>query len=153
KPEASRVTLDSSARTVAEAAAAISKQANIPIDMSRAAPDRPIQLRLSNAPFWEALEQLAKASNHRLSINAQGSKITLLGGPNEKYGWAPVEIQGPFRFTARQALGKIDLETGQSNTEVEIDVVWEPRFKAFYAEVPPKSLSAWDDDQKPLAVA
>ncbi|HEV3143584.1 MAG TPA: hypothetical protein VGZ47_06820 [Gemmataceae bacterium] len=153
KPEASRVSLDPSAKTVTDAAASISKQANFPIDVSRAVQDNPLKLSLQNVPFWEALEQLAKTSNHRLSISAQGSKIALLGGPNEKYGQEPVDLQGPFRFCARKTLGKIDLETGQSSTEVDIDVVWEPRFKAFYAEVPSKSLSAWDNEQKPLHVA
>ncbi|HLW66157.1 MAG TPA: hypothetical protein VKS79_12670 [Gemmataceae bacterium] len=153
KPEASRVSLDPSAKTVAEAAASVSKQANIPIDVSRALTDKPVRLTLQNVPFWEALDQLAKASNHRLSISAQGSKIALFGGPSEEYGQAPVDVQGPFRFSGRKTLGKIDLETGQSTTEVDIDIVWEPRFKAFYAEVPPKSLSAWDNDDKPLQVA
>jgi hypothetical protein len=153
KPEASRVSLDSSAKTVGEAATSVSKQANISIDVSRAMQDMPVKLTLQNAPFWEALEQLAKTSNHRLSISAQGSKIALFGGPNEKYGAAPVEVQGPFRFSARKTLGKIDLESGQSSTEVEIEVVWEPRFKVFYAEVPAKSVVAWDNDQKPLQVA
>ena len=152
-PEASRVSLDASAKTVAAAAASISKQANVPIDISRAAPETPVNLALKNVPFWEALDQLAKASNHRLNIGAQGSKIALLGGPNEKHGQEPIDVQGPFRFSGRKTLGKIDLETGHSSTEVEIDVVWEPRFKAFYAQVPSKSLAAWDDEQKPLTVA
>ena len=153
KPEASRVSLDASAKTVAEAAASISKQVNIVVDVSRAMQDKPVKLALKDVPFWEALDQLAKASDHRLSISAQGSKIALFGGPNEKYGQEPIDVQGPFRFSGRKTLGKINLETGQSSTEIEVEVIWEPRFKAFYAEIPAKSISAWDNEQKPLAVA
>jgi hypothetical protein len=153
KPEASRVSLDASAKTVAEAAASISKQANVPIDLSRAVQDKPVKLSLKDVLFWEALDQLAKTSNHRLSISAQGSKIALFGGPDEKYGQEPIDVRGPFRFSGRKTLAKIDLATGRSSTEVEIDVAWEPRFKAFYAEVPTQSLSAWDNNDKPLTVA
>jgi len=148
KPEASRVSLDASSRTVAEAAASIAKQSNIPIDTSRAVADRPVQLKLADVAFWEALERLAKDSNHRLGISAQGTKIALIGGPNESYRAVPMDVQGPFRISARKTLGKLDLETGQSSTEVQIDLFWEPTFKAFYAELPANSVSAWDGQKK-----
>jgi hypothetical protein len=152
QPEASRVSLDASAKTVADAAASIGKQANFPIDMSRAVPDRPVQLKFANVPFWEALERLAKDGNQRLSITAQGTKVALIGGPNEEYRPVPHDVKGPFRISARKTLGKLDLESGHSATEVQLDFVWEPRFKAFYAEIPANVVSAWDDQNKLLSV-
>lgn len=149
KPEASRVSLDAQAMPLAEAAASIARQANIPIDTERAAKDRPVRLKLANALFWDALDQLARAANQRLVIGGQGKRIAF---SKEPYRAAPVFATGPFRFAVRETRGRLDLESGVSRTDVFVDFAWEPKFKGFYVELDPKSLTAKDDQGKPLAI-
>jgi hypothetical protein len=147
---AGRVTLTGAEKTLAAAAASLARQANIPIDVERAAKDRTVQLRLADAPFWSALERLAHAANHRLEVGGQGARIALI---NEPYQPVPTHVDGPFRFSARGTVSKLAFDTNQGGTEITIDVAWEPRFKAFHAEVPAKAWAAFEADGKPLATA
>src|SRR5205085_11411454 len=77
-----RVTLTDQPRTLAVAVAEISRQANIPIDIERAAGDRQVRLRLDNVPFWEALDRLARGADQRLSVTSQGPRIALSREPD-----------------------------------------------------------------------
>ncbi|MFL5341039.1 MAG: hypothetical protein ACJ8F7_12900 [Gemmataceae bacterium] len=147
-----RVSLTGAEKTLGDAAASLSRQANVLIDLERAVKTQPLQLRFDSLPFWEALERLAKAANHRLVVEAQGSRIALLGGPGVSYRPMPLYIFGPFRVSARRVISRLDLDTGLASTELFIDVVWEPRFRAFHAEVPAKSWSARDEAGKPLPI-
>src|SRR5262245_1000915 len=98
RPTASTITLDGRARTLAEAAREIARQANIPIDIERADGERRITLPLNNVPFWDAIDQLARAADHRLAIGPQGQSVSLLRGPQRP---VPISVSGPFRFIAR----------------------------------------------------
>src|SRR5712671_6786362 len=75
---AGRVTLTGGEKTLAAAAASLARQANVPIDVERAAKERPVQLRLADVPFWSALERLAQAANHRLEVGSQGARVALI---------------------------------------------------------------------------
>jgi hypothetical protein len=149
RPQASRVSLDAQAMPLGEAAASIARQANIPIDTERAAKDRPVRLKLTNATFWDALDRLARAANQRLVIGGQGKRISF---SKEPYRALPISTTGPFRFALHHVRGGLDLELGQSGTELLIDFAWEPKFKGYYVELDPKSLAAKDDSGKPLTV-
>ena len=148
EPAGSRVTLTGS-RPLADVAVDLGRQGNVRIDVDRAAAAS-VNLNLNDVPFWDALEQVARASKQRLSVGPQGPRVTFGGGP---YRAVPLAVRGPFRFAARRVLTRVDLDAGQSATEVQIDAVWEPTFKAFYAEVPARSVAALDDQGNPLAVA
>jgi hypothetical protein len=147
-PPGSRVTVGGPPRPLADVAVELGRQANVRVEVDRAA-NAPVALNLREVPFWDALEQLAKASNQRLTVAPQGPRVTLGGGP---YRPVPLAVRGPFRVAARRVLTRVDLDSGQSNTEVQIDAVWEPSFKAFYAEVPVRSVTALDDQGRPLRV-
>lgn len=149
RPAASRVTLDGRAMPLSAAAAELSRQANIAIDVSRAEGDRIVRLPLSDVPFWNAVEQLARAADHRLAVSSQGSRVVL---SRETYRAAPVSLHGPFRFAARRVNGRIDLDTGAVQHEVLVELAWEPRFRAYFYELDPRSLSASDGAGRALAV-
>src|SRR5262245_49974911 len=148
-PQASRVTVNGPPRPLADTAGDLGRQANVRIDVDRATSPA-IALNVTGVPFWEALEQLAAKSNQRLTVSPQGPRVALGGGP---YRALPTAVRGPFRFAVRRTLTRFDLESGQSTTEVQIDVVWEPKFKAYYAEAPAKSVTAADEQGRPLTLA
>jgi hypothetical protein len=149
KPEASRISLDATAMPLGEAVASVARQANIPIDTERAAKDRPVRLKLENATLWDALDQLARATDHRLLVGHQGKRIALVKEPCRAM---PIFNSGPFRFAAREARGRLEFESGISRTDVLIDFAWEPKFKGYFVELDPKSLSAKDDHGRMLTV-
>src|SRR5947209_2230259 len=100
RPAGSHVTLTGNEKTLGEVTAAIARQANIPIELDRAPANQPVALRFENVPFWEALERVAKASNHRLIVGAAGSRVVLAGGPENAFRPLPLHIDGPFRVSA-----------------------------------------------------
>src|SRR5205823_3477004 len=93
---------------------------------------------------------LAAKSNQRLTVGRNGPRVALGGGP---YRSVPTAVRGPFRFAAHRVLTRVDLDAGQSTTEVLIDAVWEPKFKAYYAEVPARSVTAVDEQGRALTLA
>jgi hypothetical protein len=150
-PEPTRVSLDDQSRPLGDILATIAKQTNIPIDAGRAVKDRIVRLRLDNVPLWEALQRIASASKHRLVVGPQSGTIAMVDASRDRPDVS--DVRGPFRFAVRGVQCRLDFETGQSSCEVQIDLVWEPRFKAFHAEIPAKAVSVADPSGKHLTVA
>ncbi len=146
---ASRITLDGRPRKLAEIAAELARQANVPIDVSKVAADKTVGLKLDGVPFWEAVDRLAKAGDLRIGIASQGNRVTFEPGP---YVAVPNSVSGPFCFVAKTVTGRLDLESGLSKSEVQIEMAWEPTFKVYYTELEPQSVHAIGSDGKPLDV-
>jgi hypothetical protein len=85
----------------------------------------------------------------RISIVPPGNRIVFEPGP---YAVVPMSINGPFCFVAKTVLGRLDLESGLSRSEVQIDMAWEPSFKVYYSELEPQSVHALGGDGKALTV-
>src|SRR5262245_10159132 len=148
-PEASRVSLNATGMSLAEAVASLARQANVPIDIERAAKDKPVRLTVENASIWDALDQLARTTDHRLVVGHQGKRIALV---KEPYQSAPSFVSGPFRFAAREVRNSLDFEGGSVRTNLFIDLAWEPKFKGYFVELDPKSLSAKDDRGQAVSI-
>lgn len=148
---ASRVTLPAQpGRTLAQVAAELTRQTGIPLDLSRAGKDRPFPAAVEGVPFWSALDQAAAATRHRVAVSHQGVALVPL-----TEGAAPppaAHIAGPFRVAARQALARIDYETGRRSCDLQLDVAWEPGLHLFLIGLNGKSLRAEGSDGKPLTV-
>jgi hypothetical protein len=149
EPQASRVSLDGQRRTLAQAALELGRQANVAIDTERADAQRPLAVRFDNVPFWDALEQLARASDSRITVSSQGARVALSRGP---YRPIPVSVTSPFRFAWRGSSGRLSAETPSPHTDIAIEVAWEPSFKAYYLELDPNSITATDSQGKPLTI-
>src|SRR5712672_1172755 len=68
--------------TVSEALNQLSKQTNIPVEDRRRKKDsRPIKLQLKNAPFWQALDTVAKEANANVSLYERDGIPSLVDGP------------------------------------------------------------------------
>ena len=128
-------------------------QADVAFDRSRADISRPVKVDLQNVPFWEALEKVAKAADHRIAFGQQGRTIYLLGGEGVAYRELPLSIDGVFRTAAHQVMAVNDLENDRIYYDVELAMNWEPHFAAFLVEAPGKSLTAVDNTGKQLEVA
>lgn len=150
RPTASAVSLDARNMPLGNAARELGRQANVAIDVERAERDKQITLRLSNVPFWTAMERLAEASNHRLAIGPQGQSVAL---SREPYRSTPSFVNGAFRTAARKVVSRLDFEVGISQHEVQLDIAWEPKFKAYYVELDPASLVAFDGQGQRLTIA
>jgi hypothetical protein len=128
-------------------------QADVPFDRSRADVTRPVKVDLDKVPFWEALEKVAKAADHRISFGQQGRTIYLLGGEGIAYRELPLSIDGPFRTAARQVMAINDIENDRSYYDIELTMNWEPHFSAFLIEAPGKNVTAVDNTGKRLEIA
>jgi hypothetical protein len=148
-PQPSRVSLDNRPRTLAQAAAEIGRQANVAVDTARADGQKQVSLPLSNVPFWDALDRLARAADQRVSVTSQGARVSFSRGP---YTPVPLSVVGPFRFVVSDTIGHINFESGVFETKIIINIAWEPSFKAYYLELEPTSVMASNEQKKPLNV-
>jgi hypothetical protein len=128
-------------------------QADVAFDRSRADVTRPVKVDLKGVPFWEALEKVAKAADHRVAFGEQGRTIYIVGGEGVAYRELPMSIDGMFRTVVRRVAAFNDLENDQSYYDVQLDLHWEPHFSGFLIDAPGKSVTAVDNAGKKLDVA
>jgi hypothetical protein len=128
-------------------------QADVAVDKSKADVTRPVKIDLDKVPFWEALEKIAKAADHRIAFGEQGRTIYIVGGEGVTYRELPLSIDGVFRTSARQVVAVRDLDNDQAYCEIELALHWEPHFSAFLVEAPNKSITATDNTGKQLEIA
>jgi hypothetical protein len=128
-------------------------QADVAFDRSKADLTRPVKISFEKIPFWEALEKVAKAADHRVAFGEQGRTIYLLGGEGIAYRELPLSVDGVFRTAARQVVAVNDIEADRTYTDVELQINWEPHFSAFLIDSPGKSVTAVDNNGKQLEVA
>ena len=100
------------------------------------------KIGVDRMPFWDALEMAASATGQRIVLRDSGRRIAL-----EPRG-ASLEVSsvsGAFRTVARQVTARLNLETGQTVYDVNLDAHWEPRFPVFRVDAVPTITRATDD--------
>src|ERR1051326_8419479 len=88
----------------------LAKQTGAQIGRTKAENDRVLRLDCKRMPFWEALERIARESDHRISFTDQGRKVQLTGGGDNTYRESPVSFDRVFRISARRVQSIADLE-------------------------------------------
>lgn len=131
----------------------LQRQTDIAVDRSRADTTRSLKIDCANAPFWEALEKIAKGSDHRIAFAEQGLKIMLVTGEGVTYKEVPISVDGPFRVTASRVTAMTDLEMDRSSCEVQLVLQWEPHFAVFLVEQPGDKVVVKDNTDRQLQVA
>jgi hypothetical protein len=131
----------------------LQSQTDVAIDRTRAETTRTVRLDCDRLPFWVALEQIAKAADHRLAFAEQGRAILLMAGEGMTYREMPLSTDGVFRVAARRVTAVRDLENDRSFCEVTLGLHWEPHFAAFLVETPSKNVTARDNTDKELPIA
>lgn len=123
---ARRVQLGREPLPLAEVLAAISQQSGLRFDLTEA--DRTAQVpgSTTDRPIWEALDQAATATGHRLIPTQKGSVLKLL-----KSTASAASHDGPFRVQVRQVQSRHDFDLGRHVTEIGLNLHWEPRLPVF----------------------
>lgn len=131
----------------------LQKQTDIAVDRSKADSSRAVKIDVKDVPYWEAVEKIAKSSDHRIAFGELGRAVHLLGNESMTYKELPVAIDGLFRLSVRQVRSIIDLENDRTVYDVQLSLRWEPKFSSFLVEVPGKGVTAIDNTGKELTVA
>jgi hypothetical protein len=145
-PAASVVTLSGPGLTLRKALADIKQQTGIDVQ-DRRGEDVPLPLdwRLRDVPFWQALDRLAVATGSDVQVGGgQDGVITLVkrvaNGPR-----APVSSSGPFRLALQRLEASRDFQTGVDQVKAVVEVAWEPRLRPLLLEMLPQGLHVTAD--------
>jgi hypothetical protein len=136
------ITLDLHDTPLDKALDELEKQIDVPFEREKMDASRRVTLSVSKVPFWDALEKLAKAADHRIYFLDAGRKIMLVGNERVSYRETPLSIDGPFRVGCKRVTSIYDLEAEKSIYEVHLDLHWEPSVSVFLVEPPGKHVKA-----------
>jgi hypothetical protein len=92
--------------------------------------------------FWQNAELVARAAKTRPDLGGETGPLRF-AGPALKAGES--SCFGAFRVAARRLRAVADLDTGGTNYELELDLMWEPRLPVFRASAEPTLNLAKDD--------
>lgn len=136
------VTLSRSAQP-AEIAAEIRQQTGLPLELKSVGP-APISVDFERTPFWTAVDELAAKTGTRPTFEAGVVKlIKPPAGPAP-----PSAVDGPFRVVVKKVVARRDYETGVTEHEVHLDLMWEPRFPVYLVDAEPTIASATIGERK-----
>lgn len=130
----------------------LAKQTGVEVGRSKAESDRSLRIECQATPFWEALERIAKESDHRIVFSADGKRPQLVGGGEVTYREIPVSVDRVFRVSVRQVQSTLSLDRDASVTEVDLQLYWEPGYHVFLVDEPGKAARARDNTGLDLQV-
>jgi hypothetical protein len=133
-----------------EVCAELGKSANVPIDVPPALLKAKCGATFKSAPFWEALDSAARASDARLVLSDGGRKVAL--APRGKSREVSA-TSGAFRVVAQSVIGRALLEQGTTVHEVQMLVHWEPRLRVYKIDTAPRVSEATDANGVKLEVS
>jgi hypothetical protein len=134
-----------------KALAELAKQTgNTVVDRRREEKNNPtLKLDLHKATFWQALEEIAKAADLRISLYQRDGRIALVDGP---YRVVPVSFSGLFRTSVKRVIGVLDFDNDAHFYVAQLEVAWEPRFQPFLIETHPNELVVEDSHGHSLKI-
>jgi len=151
-PVSKTFTYKSEGATLAAVLDELAKQTGVAVDRGKAEADRTLRLDCQKLPFWEALERIARESDHRVGFSEDGRKVRLLGGGDVTYRETPVSFDRVFRVSVKKVQAISELDTDRAYTEVTLNLYWEPGFAVFLVEPPGRSVTARDNAEQDLRV-
>ena len=132
-----------------EALAQVKEQTGIVVADRRLSKNDPkLMLDLVRAPFWQAIEVIAKEANARVSPYQGDGAIALVEGP---YRALPMDFDGPFKVTVKRQVLSHDLDSDSHTWTAHLEVAWEPWFQPFYLEAGPAFIT-YRPDAKAKAI-
>ncbi len=111
--------------------------------------DVKLNLKVEKATFWHALDAIAKEADLQISVFDQDGGISLIDGP---YRETASSVNGLFRTTVKRIDLTRVLDADAHFSTVFLEVAWEPRFRPFFLETKPESLTVQDDKGNALAI-
>jgi len=133
-----------------EVCAELSKAAGVPIEVPPALLKAKCGATFTAAPFWEALDSAARASDARvvLSNGGRGAQLAPRGKARDVSA-----TSGAFRVVAQSVTGRALLELGTTVHEVQLLAHWEPRLRVYRIDTAPKVSEALDANGVKLEAA
>jgi hypothetical protein len=130
----------------------VAKQTGVIVDRSKAESERTLRIECDKLPFWDALERIAKESDHRVSFADTGRKLQLQGGGDIVYRESPMSVDRVFRVAVKKIQAVAELEMDQTFVEVTLSVSWEPGIALFLVEEPGRSVTVKDNVDQDVRV-
>lgn len=115
-----------------------------PIDAEAANPR--IDLDLKDAPFLEALDDIARRASVALTPFTGDGSIGIVAGepPAKEY----IDYAGPFRFELKRFAAQRDYQTGAATAGAVIEASWEPRLRPMLLSLKAANLEIRDDQDR-----
>ncbi len=155
--EPTRVTLRGEAMPLSKILAAIQDQTGNRIQL-RAPPapnEPPLTVDFDKAPFWQALDDVARRAGLQVYPFGDQAELTLIPQPNGEVAQPNLtSCSGSFRFEVVSALAKRTFRIPQSGTlDLAIEVAWEPRLSPIALTQPIAAIQAVDERGKSIVVS
>lgn len=151
-PPGKTFTLKSKGSTLGQVLDEVAKQTGVVVDRSKAEAERALRIECDKLPFWDALERIAKESDHRIAFADTGRKLQLLGGGDIVYRETPMSVDRVFRVAVKKVQAVADLEGDQTYVEVTLSVCWEPGIAVFLVDEPGRSVTVKDNVDQDVRV-
>jgi len=129
-------TLKADNRPLADVLKQLTQQTGMAVvDRRHRQDQRPLAWDFKHVLFWQAVDQIAAATQAGISLCQPEGGIALVDEPYRKL---PVSYGGIFRTNFRRISLTHDLEAGSHSCNILLEVAWEPRFQPFYLD--PKTI-------------
>ncbi|MBX7105934.1 MAG: hypothetical protein K1X57_17760 [Gemmataceae bacterium] len=151
-PPGKTFTFKSATATLGAVLDELTKQTNVEIDRSEAENDRAMKIDCEKMPFWDALERIARESDHRIAFSEGGQKLQLRGGGEIVYRETPMSVDRVFRVSARRMQATANFEDDRSYVDVQLNLNWEPGISVFLVDQPGRSATAKDSADQDIRV-
>jgi hypothetical protein len=148
-PAEPHVTLIANRIPLSKALAELAKTGT-PVE-NRRTDDPTVDLNLKGATFWQALDAIARASDSQVAIAPRDGRIALVR--RKTPGQLPVSHSGPFRIALRKIAVSRDLESGNHQATLGLEVAWEPSLQPLFLETVPLGLTVQVDRESARAIA
>lgn len=136
--------------SLSEALTELEKQTGFKVeDRRNGGADPKINLNLNKVTFWQAVDEIAKEADVRVSIYERDGYVSIQDGPHRAF---PISYSGIFRVSVRRVSSIHDLDNDSRMTNVQLEIAWEPGFKPFFLETKPSTIEAQDDKGRDLDV-
>jgi hypothetical protein len=148
-----RVTLDVADAPLNDVLAALEKQTgNHVVDyreqFGEDAPEKKVTIKIEDAPFWSALDQILDNVNMAPYPFAEEEALALVArqdGAGNRFGTAT--YAGPFRFETTQVDAHQNLRSAEQNSlEINLEIAWEPRLRPVALVQSAEDLQLEDDE-------
>jgi hypothetical protein len=105
--------------------------------------DRPIQINLVGATFWESLDQILDQAELSIDDYSSQGEIVLRAGRGQRRAFAA--YTGPFRVAAQRVSSMLDYRKPTLNAlEITLQLAWEPRLQPIALQLPLDLIEAKD---------
>lgn len=136
--------------SLSEALEELEKQTGVAVEDRRNNQQDPkLNLDLNKVTFWQALDEIARDADVRVSLYERDGTVAIQDGPHRAF---PISYSGIFRIAVRRVTATHDLDNDSRMTNVQLEIAWQPGFRPFFLETKPASIEAQDDKGRFLDV-